>query len=114
MVLSDGRLYLSYGVMGGTMQPQGHVQFLLSHLDFGLGIQEAIDAPRWRHTASTDLLVEHGTPRSTIEALRALGHTVVPSHGSRFGGAQAILVDPTTGTYFGASDPRKDGAAIGY
>ena len=114
MVLSDGRLYLSYGVMGGPMQPQGHVQFLLSHLEFGLGIQEAIDAPRWRHTTGTELLVEHGTPRSTIEALRSLGHTVVPSHGSHFGGAQAILVDPETGTYFGASDPRKDGAAMGY
>ena len=114
MVRSGGKLYLSYGLMGGPMQPQGHVQFLLSHLDFGLGIQEAVDTPRWRHTTGTELLLEHGTPRSTIEALRLLGHTVVPSHGSLFGGAQAILVDPGTGTYFGASDPRKDGMALGY
>lgn len=114
MVLLDGRLYLSYGVMGGPMQPQGHVQFLLSHLDFGLTIQEATDTPRWRHIGDTLLLMEHGTPHSTMDALRRLGHNVVPSDGSEFGGAQAILVDPETGTYFGASDPRKDGAAIGY
>ena len=114
MVLRDGRLHLSYGLMGGSMQPQGHVQFLLSHLVFGLGLREAIDVPRWRHTRQTELLLEHGTPRSTMEALRALGHDVVPALGGQFGGAQAILVDAQTGTYLGASDPRKDGCALGY
>ena len=114
MVLRDGHLRLSYGLMGGPMQPQGHVQFLLSHLVFGLGLQEAIDVPRWRHTEGTKLLLEHGTPRATMQALRGLGHDIVPAAGDQFGGAQAILVDPQTATLVGASDPRKDGCALGY
>jgi len=113
MVLRDGKLFLSYGLMGGPMQPQGHVQFLTSHLDFGLTIQEAIDTPRWRHTRS-GLLLEHGSQRTVMDGLEALGHRVSPAHGDQFGGAQAIRVDPETGTYEGASDSRKDGAALGY
>jgi len=114
MVLKDEKLYLSYGLMGGAMQPQGHVQFLLAHLDHGLPIQEAIDTPRWRHMAGLEVRLEHGTPRSTFEALEALGHKVRPANLSDFGASQAILVDPDTGTYYGASDPRRDGMAIGY
>ncbi len=114
MVTHRGKLYMSYGLMGGAMQPQGHVQFLLAHLDFGLGLQEAVDMPRWRHYSGARVGVEHGTPRATMDGLRALGHDVVPSSGGSYGGAQAILVDPVTGTYVGASDPRKDGAALGY
>jgi gamma-glutamyltranspeptidase/glutathione hydrolase len=114
MVLKDRKLYLSYGLMGGEMQPQGHVQFLLSHLDFGLTIQEAIDTPRFNHLAGLEVRLEHGTPRETMEALEARGHKVIPSAGLFFGGAQAILVDPATGTFLGASDPRKDGGALGF
>lgn len=114
MVLKGGELYLSYGLMGGPMQPQGHVQFLLGHLDFGLTIQEAIDVPRFNHTFGLEVLLEHGMPRETMDALREMGHEVVPRGGEFFGGAQAILVNPDTGTFFGASDPRKDGAALGY
>lgn len=114
MVLKDKKLYMSYGLMGGPMQPQGHVQFLLSHLDFGLTIQEAADVPRWRHMDGLKVLLEHGTPRATMDALRKMGHKIEPAGGGEFGGAQAILVDPKTGTYCGASDPRKDGAALGY
>ena len=114
MVLKDGKLYLSYGLMGGAMQPQGHVQFLLAHLDHGLTIQEAMDVPRWRHMSGLEVRLEHGTPRATMAALRALGHEVRPANLSDFGSSQAILVDPKTGTYFGASDPRRDGMALGY
>ncbi|MBI3735460.1 gamma-glutamyltransferase [Candidatus Sumerlaeota bacterium] len=114
MVLKSGKLYMSYGLMGGPMQPQGHVQFLLSHLDFGLTPQEAADLPRWRHTDGLKVLLEHGASHEAIEGLRAMGHEVHPAAGDDFGGCQAILVDPATGTYFGASDPRKDGAALGY
>jgi gamma-glutamyltranspeptidase/glutathione hydrolase len=114
MVLHDGRLHLSYGVMGGPFQPQGHVQLLTGLIDFGLTPQEAIDSPRWRHTEGTQVLLEHGTPRATAEALAARGHEVEPAGGFAFGGAQAILVDPATGSFIGASDPRKDGCALGY
>ena len=114
MVLKDGRLYLSYGLMGGPMQPQGHVQFLMSHLDFGLTIQEAIDVPRFNHLSGLEVRLEHGTPLKIMEELEKMGHKIIPSPGTFFGGAQAILVDPSTGTFFGGSDPRKDGAALGY
>ncbi len=114
MVLKDGKLYLSYGLMGGAMQPQGHVQLLLAHLDHGLPIQEAVDVPRWRHTSGLEVRLEHGTPRETFEALSKLGHRVRPANLADFGAAQVIRVDPKTGTYFGASDPRRDGMALGY
>ena len=113
MVLRDERLHLSYGVMGGPFQPQGHVQLLTGLIDFGLTPQEAIDAPRWRHEGG-QVLLEHGTPRATAKALAARGHEVEPAGGFAFGGAQAILVDPATGAFVGASDPRKDGCALGY
>ncbi len=113
MVLKDDKLYLSYGLMGAPMQPQGHVQFLLNHIDFGMTIQEAIDTPRFRHISGLEVLLEHGTPRETMDALRKKGHIIVPRGSEFFGGSQAILVDPATGTFLGASDPRKDGAALG-
>ena len=115
MVRRDGRLHLSYGVMGGAFQPQGHVQLLTGLIDFGLTPQEAIDAPRWRHDRG---------PRGAARARHAARHRrragrsaatrSSPPRASRFGGAQAILVDPATGTFVGASDPRKDGCALGY
>ena len=114
MVRCDGRLHLSYGVMGGPYQPQGHVHLLTSLIDFGLGLQEAIDAPRWRHLAGRRVVLEHGTPRATLAALAARGHEAEPAGPFAFGGAQAILVDPATGTYVGGSDPRKDGCALGF
>lgn len=114
MVLKDGELYMTYGLMGGSMQPQGHVQFLTSHLDFGLSVQEAADTPRWRHEVAKLLFLEHGLPTATSDALKAKGHAVRLMSGSFFGGAQAIMVDPKTGTYMAASDPRKDGVALGY
>ncbi len=114
MVRNRGRLELCYGVMGGPFQPQGHVQFLTNHMDHGLPLQAAIDRPRWRHTSGLELLCERGMEPATVDALAALGHDVRSRvRGAEFGGAQAIRVD-RHGTLHGASDPRKDGAALGY
>ena len=113
MVLDSGRLELCYGVMGGPFQPQGHVQLLTNHYDHGLSLQAAIDRPRWRHTAGLELLCEHGMEPQTVARLGDLGHRTRSAGGAEFGGAQAIGVD-RNGTLVGASDPRKDGAALGY
>lgn len=113
MVLAAGRLELCYGVMGGPFQPQGHVQLLTSHYDHGLSLQAAIDRPRWRHTTGLEVLCEQGMEARTVAGLEDLGHRVRAAGGAEFGGAQAIGID-RRGTLFGASDPRKDGAALGY
>ncbi|HSL22267.1 MAG TPA: gamma-glutamyltransferase [Vicinamibacterales bacterium] len=112
MVMKDGRPWLSFGVMGGDMQPQGHVQVLANLIDFGMNVQEAGDAPRFRHTAN-GLAIESGIGPEARFGLDARGHRLVDSIGS-FGGFQGILIDPRTGVLMGGSDPRKDGLAIGY
>lgn len=113
MVLVAGRLDLCYGVMGGPFQPQGQVQLLTSHYDHRLSLQAAIDRPRWRHTAGLEVLCERGMEPRTVAGLEERGHRVRAAGGAEFGGAQAIGVD-RRGTLLGASDPRKDGAALGY
>ncbi len=123
-VMKDGKPWLSFGVMGGAMQPQGHVQVLVNLIDFGMNLQEAGDAARWQHEGSTEptggemtdggfLNVESGTSWDTVRALRGKGHDVRFDRGG-YGGYQAIMRDPATGVYFGASESRKDGHAAGY
>jgi len=117
MVTRGGRPWLSYGVMGGNMQPQGHVQVLANLIDFGMNVQEAGDAARFRHFGGDNggfVVLESGVPESVVAALRALGHDVRRGGGGAVGGYQAILIDPDTGVLRGGSDPRKDGLAIGY
>ncbi len=114
MVMKNGKLYMSYGLMGGPMQPQGHAQFLASHIDHGLDIQEANDVPRWRHLAGSQILLEHGIDPKVFDALKKMGHEPRWADGVSFGGAQAVMLHPKTGTFLGSSDPRKDGAALGY
>jgi gamma-glutamyltranspeptidase/glutathione hydrolase len=121
----DGAPIMSFGVMGGAMQPQGHVQIVCNIIDFGMGVQEAGDAARYHHTGSTEpslatpmsdggvLEVESGVSEEVRAALGALGHTVRLTKGP-FGGYQAVWRDPATGVYWGASEMRKDGAAMGY
>jgi gamma-glutamyltranspeptidase / glutathione hydrolase len=114
---ADGRRqepYLSFGVMGGAMQAQGHVQVLLNLLVFGMGLQEAIDAPRWRHYTGLDLGLEPVFPDSVRRALEAKGHRLLPDSAviGAFGGAQAIR--KLSRGWEAASDPRKDGEAVGY
>jgi gamma-glutamyltranspeptidase/glutathione hydrolase len=134
-IRKDGKPWASFGLMGGGMQPQGHVQVLVNLVDFGMNLQEAGDAARLHHdggrqptdalagspadTALVDMLgvlqVEPGIPAATVEALRAMGHRVeVESTGIPFGGYQAIARDPASGVYTGATEMRKDGQASGY
>jgi gamma-glutamyltranspeptidase/glutathione hydrolase len=98
--------------MGGDMQPQGHVQVLLNLIDFGMNVQEAGEAPRFRHS-SNGLALESAIPAEARFGLDARGHRIISSVGV-FGGFQGILIDPRTGVLMGGSDPRKDGAAMGY
>jgi gamma-glutamyltranspeptidase/glutathione hydrolase len=112
MVMKDGRPWLSFGVMGGDMQPQGHVQVLLNLIDFGMNVQEAGEAPRFRHSAAGLALESAISPEARF-GLNQRGHSVVTQIGI-FGGYQAILFDHKRGVMMGGSDPRKDGLAIGY
>lgn len=114
MVLEGEDLYMSYGVMGGPMQPHGHVQFLVNHLDHGFSIQDSIDIPRFRHDSGLSVALETGMPESVWKGLLGLGHEVKPGPFSTMGGAQAVMLDAESGVLYGASDPRKDGVALGY
>jgi gamma-glutamyltranspeptidase / glutathione hydrolase len=123
-ITKDGKPWLSFGVMGGGMQPQGHVQIVVNLIDFGMNLQEAGDAPRARHDGSSEptgekmtdggvVALEVGVSPETVKALQALGHKVKVSNDGDFGGYQAIMRN-AEGVYFGASESRKDGAAQGY
>jgi gamma-glutamyltranspeptidase/glutathione hydrolase len=112
MVMRDGRLWLSFGVMGGDLQPQGHVQVLMNLIEFGMTIQEAGEAARVRHSADA-VAVESGISAEARAGLAARGHDVIESPGA-FGGFQGIQIDRESGVLMGGSDPRKDGLAIGY
>lgn len=112
MVLKDGRPWLSFGVMGGDMQPQGHVQVLLNLIDFGMNIQDAGEAARVRHLAN-GVALESAIPLDVRVDLTRRGHRLMDGV-DLWGGFQGILVDLGTGVLMGGSDPRKDGLAIGY
>ncbi len=112
MVMRDGRPWLSFGVMGGDMQPQGHVQVLLNLIDFGMNVQEAGEAARYR-LAGRNVALESAIGPETRAALEKLGHRVTSGVGM-WGGFQGILIDARTGVLMGGSDPRKDGLAIGF
>jgi gamma-glutamyltranspeptidase/glutathione hydrolase len=103
---------LAFGVMGGAMQPQGHVQVFLNVLLFGQDLQAAADAARFRHMSGLQVRVESPIPADVRAALQALGHTVSVSGIGTFGGAQLVMKLPKG--WAAASDPRKDGLAIGY
>jgi gamma-glutamyltranspeptidase/glutathione hydrolase len=117
MVFKDGKLFMSFGVMGGAIQAQGHVQVLVNIIDIGMGLQQAIDAPRFRYTNGRSVLLEDELGPSVIQRLIQKGHLRATPPGvlrSSMGGGQAIMIDPVSGTLMGASDPRKDGLALGY
>jgi gamma-glutamyltranspeptidase/glutathione hydrolase len=113
MVLKDGKPWLSFGVMGGDMQTQGHVQVLLNLIDFGMDVQQAGEQPRFRDIEGRGLALESAISAEVRRALEQKGHRVIAAPGS-FGGYQAIMIDPQTGALAGGSDPRKDGCAIGW
>lgn len=126
-VTKDGKPLISYGVMGGAMQPQGHVQILVNMVDFGMNLQEAGDAARWQHLGSTEptdgqeaylknggyIEVERGIPFETVRELQKRGHDIRYGLGG-YGGYQAIMKDHINGVWIGASESRKDGQAAGY
>ncbi len=123
-VTKNGKPWFSFGVMGGDMQPQGHVQILVNMIDFGMNVQAAGDAARVAHAGSATptgqppdgvgtVTVESGVTDAVVEQLRAKGHKVMRSRGG-FGGYQGILIDWENGVLHGATEVRKDGAAVGY
>jgi gamma-glutamyltranspeptidase/glutathione hydrolase len=122
-ITKNGKPFMSFGVMGGSMQPQGHVQILINMVDFGMNVQEAGDAPRMRHAGSSKptgekmtnggvLNLESGISNETKRELKKKGHKIEVSLGG-YGGYQAIMRDEN-GVYYGASESRKDGQAAGY
>jgi gamma-glutamyltranspeptidase/glutathione hydrolase len=126
-ITKDGQPFLSFGVMGGAMQPQGHVQIVVNIIDYGMNIQEAGDAARWQHLGNTEptdgtemylknggyIEVERGVPYQTIQQLMQKGHDIRYGLGG-YGGYQAIKKDSKQGVYYGASESRKDGQAAGF
>ncbi len=123
-VTKDGKPWLSFGLMGGDMQAQGHAQVICNMIDFGMDVQEAGDAPRFRHAGSSEptgqrakdggqVALESEIAPEVRKALEARGHRLFSSRGG-FGGYQAIRIDLERGVLLGGSDPRKDGAALGY
>lgn len=125
MVTKDGKPWLCFGVMGGDMQPQGHVQILVNLIDFGMNVQQAGDSPRIRHVGSQQptgtemdgsgtVNVESGIPDEAVRGLLARGHRIARVAGGGYGGYQAIRIDWKRGTLHGATEPRKDGMATGY
>jgi gamma-glutamyltranspeptidase/glutathione hydrolase len=124
-ITRDGKPFISFGVMGGAMQPQGHVQIVVNLVDFDMNLQEAGDAPRVQHVGSSEptgtpmtdggeVHLEFGFPEETERDLMKLGHKIGRASAGTFGGYQAILRDATNRTYHGASESRKDGQASGY
>ena len=123
-VTKDGKPWMSFGVMGGDMQPQGHVQVLCNLIDFGMGLQEAGDAARFHHYGSSEptgqrmtkggwLALESNISMEAQRGLALRGHRIRFKTGG-FGGYQAIRYDAKRDIYIGASESRKDGQAAGY
>jgi gamma-glutamyltranspeptidase/glutathione hydrolase len=123
-VTKGGKPWLSFGLMGGDMQAQGHAQVICNLVDFGMDVQEAGDLARFRHLGSSEptgerakdggqVALESEISTEVRKALEAKGHRLVESRGG-FGGYQAIRIDLERGVLIGGSDPRKDGCAMGY
>ena len=112
LAMRGDRPALAFGVMGGAYQPLGHVQIITNLVDYGLDAQEAIDAPRIFFEGQT-LVAEQGVPAATVAELGAMGHVVTRAE-VPWGGGQLVAIDPVSGVLTGASDPRKDGCALGY
>ncbi len=123
-ITKDDEPFVSFGVMGGDFQPQGHSQIVMNLIDYGMNLQEAGDAPRWDHTGSPtptglpaeqtgQIRIESGIPYETIRGLMMKGHDVGYVWGA-YGGYQAIMWDKVNKVYHGASESRKDGQAAGY
>ena len=116
MATADGELYLCYGVMGGFMQPQGHLQVICNMVDFGMDPQQALNALRFQVIGDM-VLLEEGLDPDIVAGLQSRGHQVnlVSGHARvGMGGGQVIRRDPESGVLWAGSEPRKDGCAIGF
>lgn len=114
MMLHEGRPLVTFGFVGGDMQAQAQVQFICNLVDFGMNIQDALDAPRWQYNGSgASISLETAIPYEVWSSLTERGHEIGGGTGF-FGGGQAILIHPEYGALQGASDPRRDGCAMGY
>jgi gamma-glutamyltranspeptidase / glutathione hydrolase len=118
MLFSNGRPVVSFGVMGGDVQAQGHVQVVSNLIDYDLNIQEAIDYPRFHYVDADRVALEAEYDAELRQQLGRMGHDVLGEEAvlarGGFGGGQGIMIDPVTGCFWGGSDRRKDGAAIGF
>jgi gamma-glutamyltranspeptidase / glutathione hydrolase len=128
LITQEGELFACFGVMGGLMQPQGHIQVLSNMVDLGHSPQQALDMPRFcinvlpeggvgADDPGGQVSIEKGFDFETLAELRRMGHRVTPISGQQrliFGGGQIIVRDPQTGILTGGSDPRKDGCALGW
>lgn len=118
MVLRDGKPLVSFGVMGGHIQAQAHIQVISNLVDYGLNIQEALDCPRYYCFGGATVAIENEVPQASREHLQAMGHDVQgPDYATLqggFGGGQGIIIDPNNSVLWGGSDRRKDGCALGY
>ncbi len=112
MVFKGKKPFLIFGVTGAHMQPQGQVQVLANLIDFGMTLQEALEAPRVNHLDGLKVALETGIGDKVRAALKRKGHSVTDQ--ANFGGGQAIMIHPEYGTLIGGSDPRKDGCAVGF
>jgi gamma-glutamyltranspeptidase/glutathione hydrolase len=123
-VMKDGKPWMSFGVMGGSIQPQAHAQIIINMVDFGMNLQEAGDAARMRHTGSSQptdevmtdggtVYLESGVSQEVRDALARMGHKI-GTRKIKYGGYQAIMRNDVQGVYYGASESRKDGQAAGY
>ena len=113
MIAQNGVPLVAFGVMGGQMQTQGHLQFVCNLVDFNMDIQTALEAPRFRVLDDSRIMLEDGIPMNAQAALAQKGQHIVPG-GTFFGGGQAIFVHPQFNTLIAGSDPRRDGCAVGY
>lgn len=116
MVFRGEKPFMVFGVMGADMQPQGHVQVLINLVDFGMNIQDAMEAPRIRHLEGMEIILEEPLESQVSGELEKRGHRVLRKRfpTNQFGGGQGIIIDPSSGALLGGSDPRKDGCALGY
>jgi gamma-glutamyltranspeptidase / glutathione hydrolase len=112
LAMRDNRVAYSLGVMGAHYQPMGHVQIVLNMIDYGMDVQQAIDAPRVFFEGDTTL-VEHGVPADAVQGLKARGHKVETAF-LPWGGSQIVNIDWDRGVLIAGSEPRKDGCALGY
>ena len=112
MAFKDGKPWLSFGVMGGGFQPQGHVQVLLNMIEFGMNVQEAGEAPRASQSGGGGVGLEDGIDPKVAAELEDMGHSTRKS--GPMGGYQAIQIDWERGVLLGGTDPRKDGAVAAW